>query len=191
LYTILDIETTGGEFNKEGITEIAIYKFDGNQIVDEFITLINPEIPIQPFVIRLTGITTAMIKDAPKFYEVAKRILEITDNSIIVAHNTVFDYRILKTEFSRLGYNFESKSLCTVELAKVLLPDEPSFSLGKLVRSLGIPTPQRHRAAGDAMATVNLFKILLEKDLDKTIISSMTKESINVDKKVKKKLEKK
>ena len=80
-----------------------------------------------------------MLRQAPKFYEVAKRIIEITEDCIIVAHNAKFDYRILKLEFSRLGYNFECKNLCTVELSKQLIPDLPSYSLGKLVRSLGIP----------------------------------------------------
>ncbi len=173
MYCILDIETTGGQFNEEGITEIAIYKFDGHKIVDQFISLINPEIPIQPFVVKLTGINNAMLKSAPKFFEVAKRIIEITQDSIIVAHNATFDYRILRTEFRRLGYEFKAKNLCTVELAKVLIPDQPSYSLGKLVRALGIPMADRHRATGDAMATVKLFKMLLEKDLEKVIVKSL------------------
>ena len=95
-----------------------------------------------------------MLRSAPKFYEVAKRIVEITEGCILVAHNAQFDYRILKTEFRRLGFDFERENLCTVELSKQLIPDLPSYSLGKLVRSLGIPVSDRHRAAGDATATV-------------------------------------
>ncbi|NNK83867.1 MAG: GIY-YIG nuclease family protein [Flavobacteriaceae bacterium] len=174
MYAILDIETTGGKYNEEGITEIAVYKYDGHKIVDQFISLINPERDIQPFVVNLTGINSNMLRNAPKFYELAKRVVEITQNCILVAHNAKFDYRVLRTEFKRLGFDFERETLCTVELSKRLIPGHTSYSLGKLTRKLGIPISNRHRAAGDAQATVKLFKILLDKDLDKTII----KESI-------------
>ena len=175
MYAILDIETTGGKYNEEGITEIAIYKFDGHEIVDQFASLVNPERDIQPFVVNLTGINTKMLKNAPKFYEIAKRIIEITEGCIIVAHNAQFDNRMLTTEFDRLGYHYDMNTLCTVELAKKLIPDQPSYSLGKLVRSLGIPIADRHRAQGDAKATVALFKILLNKDTEKTIIKESVK----------------
>ena len=175
MYAILDIETTGGQFNEEGITEIAIYKFDGHEIVDQFISLVNPEIPIQPFVVKLTGINNAMLRSAPKFFELAKRIIEITNDCVLVAHNADFDYRILRTEFRRLGYDFNVKTLCTVELSKRLLPEQTSHSLGKLVRALGIPMADRHRASGDAMATVKLFKMLLDKDLNKEIVAAHIK----------------
>lgn len=178
MYAILDIETTGGQYNEEGITEIAIYRFDGHEVVDQFISLVNPEIPIQPFVVKLTGINNAMLRSAPKFYEVAKRIIEITQDCIIVAHNAAFDYRVLRMEFRRLGYEFNRNTLCTVELSKKLIPDQPSYSLGKLVRSLGIPIADRHRATGDAMATVKLFKMLLSKDLKKEIVTTFIKKEI-------------
>lgn len=178
MYAILDIETTGGQFNEEGITEIAIYKFDGHEVVDQFISLVNPEKPIQPFVVKLTGINNAMLRSAPKFYEVAKRIIEITQDCIVVAHNSSFDYRILRTEFSRLGYEYIRPTLCTVELSQKLIPGQPSYSLGKLVRSLGIPVADRHRASGDAMATVKLFKMLLTKDVEKEILISSIKAEI-------------
>jgi DNA polymerase III subunit epsilon len=178
LYCILDIETTGGQFNEEGITEIAIYKFDGHEVVDQFISLVNPEKPIQPFVVKLTGINNTMLRSAPKFYEVAKRIIEITEGCVVVAHNASFDYRILKTEFRRLGYDFKKQTLCTVELSKKLIPEQPSYSLGKLVRALGIPMADRHRASGDAMATVKLFKMLMAKDVEKEIVKSFIKTEI-------------
>jgi DNA polymerase-3 subunit epsilon len=175
MYVILDIETTGGKYNEEGITEIAIHRFDGHEVVDQFISLINPEKEIQPFVVNLTGINNKMLRTAPKFYEVAKRIVEITSDAVIVAHNAQFDYRILRTEFRRLGFNFERKTLCTVDLSKKLIPDQESYSLGKLVRSLGIPVSDRHRANGDALATLKLFKLLLSKDNDKSIVKEITK----------------
>ena len=139
-------------------------------MVDQFISLVNPERDIQPFVVNLTGINSNMLRSAPKFYEVAKRIIEITQDTILVAHNADFDYRILCTEFRRLGYDFEKPSLCTVELAKNLIPNQASYSLGKLVRALGIPVSDRHRASGDALATVKLFKMLIDKDSNKSII---------------------
>ncbi|GGE21744.1 exonuclease domain-containing protein [Psychroflexus salis] len=176
MFAILDIESTGGKYNEEGITEIAIYKFDGEKVVDQFISLINPERKIQSFVVGLTGINNEMLRNAPKFYEVAKRIVEITENCVLVAHNAKFDYRILRTEFSRLGFEFERKSICTVDLSQKLVPDLPSYSLGKLVKNLGIPITNRHRASGDALATVELFKLLLQKDTSKTVIS----ESISI-----------
>lgn len=172
MYAVLDIETTGGKYNEEGITEIAIYKFDGHEVIDEFASLINPEKKIQPFVVKLTGINNNMLRTAPKFYEVAKRIVEITEGCVIVAHNAKFDTRILSTEFRRLGYEYQRKSICTVQLSKQLLPNMPSYSLGKLTKSLGIPIKDRHRAQGDALATVTLFKLLLNKDADKEIVSS-------------------
>lgn len=178
MYCILDIETTGGQFNEEGITEIAIYKYDGHEVVDQFISLVNPEKEIQPFVVKLTGINNAMLRSAPKFYEVAKRIIEITQDCIVVAHNSSFDYRILRTEFTRLGYDFIRPTLCTVELSKKLIPGMESYSLGKLVRSLGIPVTDRHRASGDALATVKLFKLLLSKDTEKEILISSIKAEI-------------
>jgi DNA polymerase-3 subunit epsilon len=178
LYAILDIETTGGQYNEEGITEIAIYKFDGHEVVDQFISLVNPEKPIQPFVVKLTGINNAMLRSAPKFYEVAKRIIEMTEDCVVVAHNASFDYRILQTEFRRLGFRFHKQTLCTVELSKKLLPGHESYSLGKLVRALGIPMADRHRASGDAMATVKLFKMLLAQDIEKEIVKSMVKSEI-------------
>lgn len=118
-----------------------------------------------------------MLRNAPKFYEVAKRIVEITEDCILVAHNAQFDYRILVTEFKRLGFEYMRESLCTVELAKKLIPNQPSYSLGKLVRSLGIPVTDRHRASGDAIATVKLFKMLLDKDSSKSIIQESVRKN--------------
>lgn len=180
MYVILDIETTGGQFNEEKITEIAIYKFDGHQVVDQVISLVNPEKEIQPFVVKLTGINNAMLRLAPKFYELAKRIIEITEDCILVAHNAAFDYRVLRNEFKELGYDFKKDTLCTVELSQKLLPEMPSYSLGKLVRTLGIPLADRHRAYGDALATLKLFQLLLSKDTEKTILTSMIKSDIKI-----------
>jgi DNA polymerase-3 subunit epsilon len=175
MYAILDIETTGGKFDQEGITEIAIHRFDGQRVIDTFISLINPERSIQPYVQKLTGISDAMVRTAPKFHQVARRIVEITENSVLVAHNAQFDYRILRTEFRRLGYDFQRKTLCTVDLAQKLIPEAESHSLGKLVRSLGIPVSNRHRANGDALATLKLFQVLLNRDSGKEIMKEVVR----------------
>src|SRR5690625_4779218 len=143
MYAILDIETTGGKYNEEGITEIAIYKFDGHEIVDQFASLVNPQKKIQPFVVQLTGINNRMLRSAPKFHEVARRIVEITEGCILIAHNAKFDSRILSTEFRRLGYEYRRNTICTVQLSRQLLPDMPSYSLGNLTKSLGIPIKDR------------------------------------------------
>ena len=170
MYTIVDLEATGGKFNEESIIEIAVYKFDGVSITDQFISLVNPEKEIHPYVEKLTGISSKMLNTAPKFHEIAKRVIEITSDSVLVAHNAQFDYRILQLEFKRLGFDFSMKSICTVILSQELLPDQQSYKLGRLSRSLGIPIKDRHRASGDALATVELFKILLEKDTKQEII---------------------
>ena len=164
---------------EEAITEIAIYRFDGREVTDRFISLINPEKKIDDFVVRLTGISNKMVRQAPKFYEVAKRIVEITEGCILVAHNAAFDYRILCLEFRRLGFDYQRSTICTVEMSQRLLPDEPSYSLGKLCRSLGIPLSDRHRANGDAMATVHLFKLLLDKDTEKIALSEFVKQNLS------------
>ena len=162
MYAILDIETTGGKYDEEGITEIAIYRFDGYKITDQFCSLINPVKENLPFVVKLTGINNKMLRSAPKFFEVAKRVIEITKDCILVAHNAEFDYRILQTEFRRLGFTFERKSICTVKLSKILLPEQTYFSLGKLVSNLGIRFVYEDRAYDDGRVTVILFQILLD-----------------------------
>lgn len=175
MYAVIDIETTGGAYNEEGITEIAIHRYDGFQVVDSFISLINPERAIQPYVQKLTGINDQMVRTAPKFHQVAKRIVEITENTVLVAHNAPFDYRILRTEFRRLGYDFKRKTLCTVDLSQRLIPEADSHSLGKLVQSLGIAVSDRHRANGDALATLKLFQVLLDRDTEKSIVREIVR----------------
>lgn len=164
MWCIIDIETTGVSKHRGKITEIAIYKHDGKQVVDEFVSLINPETSIPHDISRLTGITNQMVADAPRFYEVAKRILEITDAAVFVAHNVNFDFGFMEEEFDRLGYDFQRKKLCTVKQSRLLIPGHRSYSLGKLTSELGINLDGRHRAAGDAKATVKLFELLYSID---------------------------
>jgi DNA polymerase-3 subunit epsilon len=162
LYAIIDIETTGGQPAQDKITEIAIFIHDGQQIVDKYHTLVNPQRPIPYFISNLTGITDEMVQDAPKFYEVAKEIVEFTEGKVFVAHNVRFDYSFIKKEFADLGFTFQRKTLCTVRLSRALLPGLPSYSLGKLCKSIDIDLQQRHRAIGDAEATAVLFDRLIK-----------------------------
>lgn len=164
IYSVIDVETTGGSPKSSKITEIAIYKHDGEKVVDEFISLVNPEMPIPEFVANLTGIKDEMVEDAPKFYEIAKKIVEFTEDTVFVAHNVGFDYGMIRSEFRRLGYDFRLPHLCTVRTSRHFIPDQDSYSLGKLTRSLGIELKGRHRAGGDALATAKLLSLLIEKN---------------------------
>ena len=164
MYAIVDVETTGLAAERSKITDIAIFIHDGKKIVDEFCTLINPECSIPPRITMLTGISDEMVIDAPKFYEVAKEIFLKTENMIFVAHNAGFDYGMIGAEFKRLGGTFQRKKLCTVRLSRKMIPGLRSYSLGNLTNSLGIKITGRHRAEGDARATVELFERLLERD---------------------------
>ncbi|MCJ8155204.1 3'-5' exonuclease [Chryseobacterium sp. SSA4.19] len=177
MYSIIDIESNGAGYRKECIIDIAIYRYDGQKIVDQFISLVNPESDITPFVQKLTNITPKMVKTAPKFHEIAKRVIEITANTTLVGHNIDFDYRMLRQSFQQLGYDYKINTLDTIPLAKKLIPDEVSYSLGKLVKSLGIPLVNHHRADGDARATLELFKLLISKDTDNEIIQKQQEES--------------
>lgn len=164
MYAIIDIETTGLSSEREKITEIAIFIHDGKKIVDEFISLVNPEKRIPYNISRMTGITNELVENAPKFYEIAKEIIELTENKIIVAHNANFDYSFIKSEYKSLGFDFKRETICTVKLSRKLIPGKRSYSLGKLCEEIGININGRHRAAGDALATLTLFELLLSKD---------------------------
>jgi DNA polymerase III subunit epsilon len=164
MYAIVDIETTGGHASANGITEIAIVIHDGTEIVSRYETLINPKIEIPVFIKGLTGITDEMVAAAPEFHEVAGTIYELLEGNIFVAHNVNFDYSFLKHHLSRCGYDLKTRKLCTVRLGRSILPGLPSYSLGKLCRSLEIPVINRHRAGGDAVATAHLFSLLLQRD---------------------------
>ncbi len=161
-YAIVDIETTGGNF-PDRITEIAIFIHDGTQILDKYQSLINPECYIPPFITQLTGINNEMVKDAPKFYEIAKDIVQFTQDCIFVAHNVNFDYNFIKAEFQNIGYNYHRKLLCTVRLSRKFFPKLPSYKLTSLTSLLNISHNQAHRAESDAHATAKLFGLIYEK----------------------------
>ena len=177
MYSVVDIETTGNGPKGQKITEISIFNFDGNQIIDEFTSLVNPEQKIPHFITNLTGITEAMVRTAPKFYEIAKKVEEFTKDTIFVAHNVNFDYNIIRDEFKSLGFNFKRKKLCTVRLTRKIIPGLPSYSLGNICESEDIKIAARHRAKGDAEATVELFRRLIKRDTNFIINSFLNPRS--------------
>jgi DNA polymerase-3 subunit epsilon len=162
MFSVIDVETTGGSFRQAKITEIAILLHDGYRITDRFETLINPGMPIPRFITRLTGIDDAMVKSAPKFYEVAKKIIELTENYTLVAHNSKFDYGFLQHEFHSLGYKFLRNTLCTCTVSRKLFPGLTSYGLDNLSKHFDIKNKSRHRAAGDAEATTALLEKIIE-----------------------------
>ena len=161
MYAIIDIETTGQASATGKITEVAIYIHDGFEITGSFTSLVNPECYIPGFITNLTGIDNEMVRNAPKFYEIAREIVELTQDKIFVAHNVSFDYRFIQEEFKRLGYTYERNTMCTVRMGRKFIPGHKSYSLGKICEELGISINGRHRAAGDALATVKLFELIL------------------------------
>ena len=177
LYSIVDIETTGNGYRGQRITEISIFVFDGKKIVNEFTSLVNPEQNIPAFITNLTGITDAMVRTAPKFYEIAKTVEEITHDTVFVAHNVNFDYNIIKQEFKDLGFDFKRQKLCTVRLSRKIIPGLKSYSLGNICSVEGIRISERHRARGDAEATVALFQRLINKDHQFTINAFLNRRS--------------
>jgi DNA polymerase-3 subunit epsilon len=178
IYTIIDVETTG-QGNR--MTEISVFKYGGQMVIDEFTSLINPESYIPGHITALTGIDNDLVANAPRFEEVAQDILSITEDTIFVAHNVNFDYNVISGEFKRIGIDFTRKKLCTVRLSRRLLPGHRSYSLGKLCKALDINLVDRHRARGDAEATVIVFKLLLQQpnaaDIFKEFLSKNSRES--------------
>ncbi|MFO7613902.1 MAG: exonuclease domain-containing protein [Bacteroidales bacterium] len=162
MYAIVDIETTGLNARKDRITEIAIFIHDGENVIGKFETLINPECRIPYHITSLTGISNKMVAEAPRFCEVARQIVEMTQGKTIVAHNAAFDYNFIRCEFKRLLYDYSRPTLCTKKLSRKFLPGVKSYGLGSLARILNIQNPARHRAAGDAWTTVKLLEHLLK-----------------------------
>lgn len=173
-FCIIDIETTGGRGKNHKITEIGMVRFDGNQVVDQFSTLINPERNIPYNITALTGITNEMVCNAPKFFEVAKKVVEFLGDDVFVAHNVFFDFNILKSEFSDLGFSLKADKLCTVKMARKFIPGHKSYSLGKVCEDLGINIEGRHRALGDALATVELLKVILQRTTPEVLLDNLS-----------------
>ncbi|MBX7093129.1 MAG: ribonuclease H-like domain-containing protein [Flavobacteriales bacterium] len=160
MFAIVDIETTGGSPQQSRITEIAVYLSDGKKVVDQFITLVNPEQHIPSFITKLTGISDEMVASAPRFQDISSQLALITKDAVFVAHNVAFDYGMIRHEYRELGMEFHRQLLCTVKSSRKLIPGYPSYSLGNLCKELNIEIEHRHRAGGDALATMELFHLL-------------------------------
>ncbi|WP_447642116.1 MULTISPECIES: exonuclease domain-containing protein [Chitinophagaceae] len=176
-YAIVDIETTGGYAAGSGITEIAIRIFDGESVVDSYETLVKPSHSIPLYITALTGIDYEMVCDSPSFGDIASGVFEMLDGRIFVAHNVNFDYSFLKQHLEDAGYNYTAQKLCTVRMARKIKPGLASYNLGNLCHTLGIAIENRHRAGGDADATVILFSKLLEWDTENIIPAMLKKGS--------------
>ncbi|RYY83797.1 MAG: DNA polymerase III subunit epsilon [Chitinophagaceae bacterium] len=176
-YAIVDIETTGGYAAGNGITEISIRVFDGRQVIDTYETLINPGQAIPRYIQGFTGIDNEMVRNAPYFEEIAPEVHRFLDGRVFVAHNVNFDYSFVKNHLAHCGLVLNAKKLCTVRLSRQIFPGHPSYSLGNLCHSLGIELQNRHRAGGDAAATVELFTRLLDADQNGLIAKSLKKTS--------------
>ncbi|WAC40185.1 exonuclease domain-containing protein [Pedobacter sp. SL55] len=176
-YAIVDIETTGGSVSGSRITEVAILLHDGNKVVSRWSSLINPEMEIPLHITALTGIDDEMVAKAPIFAEVAEKIYSLLKDKIFVAHNVNFDYSFLRAQLAACGQPWDATKLCTVRLSRKLLPGLNSYSLGKLCSQVGINLKDRHRAMGDALATAELFSILIEKDTEGLIAGMVRKVS--------------
>lgn len=164
LYAVVDIETTGGYAASNGITEIAVFITDGEKILQEFATLLNPHYTIPRYVAALTGITNDMVEFERPFSSIADELYTLLEGKIFVAHNVNFDYSFVKHHLLKSGYELNSRKLCTVRLGRQILPGLPGYGLGKICRHLGIENSSRHRASGDAEATCKLLHHLLRCD---------------------------
>ena len=177
MYAIVDIETTGGYAAAHGIMEISIHVFDGSIVVKKFETLINPRQSIPRYIQAMTGITDEMVVSAPLFEQVAGAVYDHLNDNVFIAHNVNFDYSFVKSHLEACGYQYNAKRLCTVRLSRKIFPGFPSYGLGKLCHSLDIQIYNRHRAGGDAEATVKVFQKLLENDSQQYIVKSLQRSS--------------
>lgn len=162
-FVVFDLETTGAKCPPCRVTEIGAYRIENGQIVGEFQTLVNPETSIPPFIVALTGITDAMVRNAPKFSEVIPDFLDFIGDAVLVAHNAHFDIRFLNNEIGRIydGYRVANPHLCTVQLSRKLLPQIENHRLHTVADYYSINIENRHRAGDDAFATAKIFVNLL------------------------------
>ncbi len=162
-FAVVDIETTGGYAAGNGITEIAVFVTDGSTVIDSFYALLNPQVPIPRFIESLTGITNDKVKDQPLFGTVAGELYAILKDRVFVAHNVNFDYSFVKYHMGVHGFQLENKKLCTIRLGRKVVPGLHGYGLDKICKHLKVPIENRHSAAGDAAATVEVFHHLIRK----------------------------
>lgn len=174
-YAIVDIETTGSYAGGNNITEIAIIIHNGTHILEKYQSLVKPTSAIPFHIQSLTGISNEMVEHAPSFHQIAAKVFALLTKRIFVAHNVNFDYPFVTQELKLAGYDWAAPKLCTVRLARKIIPNLASYSLGKLCQNLQIPNQARHRAMGDAEATAILFERLIRDDSENIIASTLHK----------------
>jgi DNA polymerase-3 subunit epsilon len=176
LYAVTDIETTGGYASGNGITEIAVILTDGIEIIDEFQSLVNPGVPIPPYISTLTGITDEMVRRAPSFDDIADELEDFLAQGIFVAHNVNFDYSFVRESFASCGIDWKPQRMCTVRLSKKAFPGMRSYGLENLCREMEIFNQAAHRAYGDARATVEVLhrclRVLDDKDVNRFVLKN-------------------
>ena len=178
-YAIIDVETTGGKATYDRIIEIAIIVTDGRQILSEYQSLVYPERSIPYHITEITGIDNKMVENAPKFFEIAKNVIQHTEGCIFVAHNVRFDYNFIKEEFKSLGYPFNRKRLCTVKLTRSTRPGLRSYGLDNLIEHYGLRMENRHRAYDDTYATYQIFKDIVGSMSDTYHIDMLINEGLD------------
>ena len=156
---IVDLETTGAHPAHHRVTEIAVIEVDGGEVAGEWSTLVNPGTSIPPAIQALTGITNAMVADAPSFGALAAQLHERLAGRVLVAHNARFDYGFLRQEFERAGLPFRAQTLCTVKLSRRLYPAHARHNLDSVMQRHGIACKARHRAMGDADAVWQFLRL--------------------------------
>ncbi len=161
MYTVVDIETTGLSKNYHQITEIAAARVRNGRIVESFESLVNPQVRIPHFITKLTGISDAMVKDAPTISRVMPSFIDFVSEDVFVAHNATFDYGFLEHNARLHGHKLENERLCTRKLANRLFPELPRKRLGDLCGHLNITNVRAHRAMGDVQATALVFNEML------------------------------
>lgn len=174
-FAIVDIETTGSHARGHGITEIAVIITDGEHELDRWETLVDPGLPIPVHITKLTGIDNGMVEAAPTFEAVADELEDWLADAVFVAHNVGFDYAFIRGHFETMGRVWKRPKLCTVRMARKLLPGHGSYSLGRICSDMGIPNDARHRAMGDCAATVELFHRMMQTEHAKDVVNSMLK----------------
>ena len=172
VFTVVDLETTGGSASADRIIEVGAVRVHRGRVGEEFSTLLNPCVPIPPFILSMTGIREEMVVRAPCFSEMADRLAQFLGESVVVAHNLPFDRSFLNAAFSRhCGFVLSNSCLCTVRLGRRLLSHLPDRRLDTVADHYGIPIEARHRALGDARATAIILLRLLGELADRGIRS--------------------
>lgn len=160
IYSVVDIETTGGVQGNNKITEIAVVQLQAGEVINQWASLINPERSIPAFITKLTGINAAMVRDAPRFEEIADTLRSLLKGSVFVAHNVNFDFGFIRKEYGALGQGFKMPKLCTVVESRKAFPKLKSYSLGNLAAHFELNLTNHHRALADATATAELLNLI-------------------------------